>query len=203
MGADNGDHAVRLGEVIEATTSDFVAQTYNLHEAPPFGSLVRVSEGSLAIFAVTAGARTGSIDPGRRPIARGRDEASEDELYQNNPELHELLRTEFTAVVIGFRNDGAIHQYLPPRPPRIHSFVYQCAPVEVREFATRLDFLATLVAAGQRGTTDELVAACLRQMGTAHDGTHRTYLVRAGKELASLLGGEIGRLNSILRRIRA
>jgi hypothetical protein len=196
---------IRLGEVIEASTTELVAESYALHQAPCFGSMVWAQEGDIAIYGITAGAKTGSIDPGRRPIARGRDEASEDGIYRNNPELSELLRTEFTAVVIGFREGGIIRQYLPPRPPRIHSFVYQCSPAEVREFGGRLDFLATLVGLGQRGTTDELVAACLRQMGIAYGSgeADRAYLVRAGKELASLLGGEVSRLNGILRRMRA
>lgn len=155
----------------------------------------------MAIYGVTASARTGSVDAGRRPIARGRDEASEDDLYHNNPELPELLRTEFTAVVIGFRQGGAVRQYLPPRPPHMHSFVFACSPAEVREFGARLDFLATLIAAGQRGSTDELTAACLRHMGAALGGD-RAYLVRAGKELATLLAGEVSRLNGILLRMR-
>ena len=197
-------HAPRLGEVVEAATFELVAECYELHAAPPLGSLVRVRDGDTAIYAVTSSARTGSLDAGRRPIARGQHEATEEDVYRNNPELPELLRTEFTAAVVGFRLGGAVQQYLPPRPPRMHSFVYACPPAEVREFAARLDFLAHLVAAGQRGSIDELVAACLRQMGHAHDdrGADRAFLVRAGKELAKLYGADLNRLSAILRRIR-
>ncbi|MGB3128878.1 MAG: hypothetical protein WBC11_04080, partial [Dehalococcoidia bacterium] len=51
------------------------------------------------------------------------------------------------------------------------------------------------------GSVDEMVSACLRQASRAHDDG-RAFLVRAGKELAVLLGGELNRLNAILRRIR-
>ena len=43
-----------------------------------------------------------SVEPGRRPIARGRDEASEEAVYQSSPQLARLLRSEFTALVVGY-----------------------------------------------------------------------------------------------------
>lgn len=202
QGIHGSDQAPRLGEVVEAATTELVAQCYELHVAPPLGCLVRVHVGDISIYGVTANARTGSSDAGRRPIARGQHESTEEDVYHNNPELRELLRTEFTAIVVGFCEGGIVRQFLPPRPPRMHSFVYACPPADVREFAGRLDFLATLVAASQRGSTDELIAACLRQIGRAHGDGDRAFLVRAGKELAVLLAGEVRRLNSILRRMR-
>ena len=36
------DGGGRVGEIIEATSSDLMAQSVRLHAAPPFGSLVRV-----------------------------------------------------------------------------------------------------------------------------------------------------------------
>ena len=49
--------------------------------------------------------------------------------------------------------------------------------------------------------TDELVAACLRQMSQTQEDGH-AFLVAAGKELAILLSGEFNRLKAILGRIR-
>ena len=194
--------AVRVGEVIEASTTEFVAQSYVLHEAPAFGQLVRAGEGKVEIFAVTSIARTGSIDPGRRPVARGRDESDEEDVYRHNPELPEILRTEFTAAIVGFRGpDGACQHRLPPRPPRLHGFVYVCSPAEVVEFTTRLEFLQTLAGAAGKAPAAELVAACVRGAGEAR-GRDRSFLVRAGKELAILYGADLNRLSAILRRIR-
>jgi hypothetical protein len=48
---------------------------------------------------------------------------------------------------------------------------------------------------------DEIVSACLRQASSAHTDRH-AFLVKAGKELAILLGAELNRLNAILRRIK-
>ena len=192
----------RIGEVIEASTTEFVAQCYVLHEAPPFGSLVRASDGEVDVFGVVANARTGSVDPGRRPVARGRDEEDEEDIYRSNPELREILRTEFTTVVVGSRDiGGSYQQWLPRRPPRLHAFVYACSREEAAGFTERLDFLPTLLGGAGRAPADELVAACLREASAAR-GNDREFLVRAGKELAVLLAGDLNRLSAILRRIR-
>lgn len=191
----------RVGEVVEAGTTAFTAEASDLHAAPPFGAFVRAGNGAADVVAVVANSRTGSIDPGRRPVARGRDLADEDEIYRRNPELLALLRTEFEAVVVGFRDEaGAWRPWLPGRPPKLHAFVYECTPAEVAEFTAELDFLPTLLAAG-RGPVDELVGACLRTAGAARGGD-RAFLVEAGKKLATLLAAEPHRLGAILRRIR-
>ena len=120
----------RVGEVIEASTTDFVAQCYELYESPPLGSLVKTADLPVEMYGIVYHATTESIEPGRRPIARGRDESSEEEIYRSSPQLLKLLRTEFSALVVGHRQDNKILQYLPPQPARIHSFVYLCSPDE-------------------------------------------------------------------------
>jgi hypothetical protein len=193
----------KIGEVIEASTGQFVAECYELHTPPPLGSLVKTSDGDIEIYGVVCNAATESIEPNRRPIARGKEEATEEGIYRQNPQLSKLLRTTFDTLVIG-HGVGAqravpLH-YLPPHPSRVHSFVYLCEQDEVCRFTQSLDFLPILL--GTRvGAVDEIVSACLRQASCAHDD-QRAFLVKAGKELAILLGGELNRLNAILRRIR-
>jgi hypothetical protein len=189
----------KIGEIIEASTGEFTAQCYELHQPPPFGSLVKTREGEVEIYGVVSGAATTSIEPGRRPIARGREEAEEEDIYRSSPQLAKLLRTDFSALVVGHKESDRLHHYLPPRPARIHSFVYLCDAEEVEKFSHSFDFLSILVGAG--GQADELIAACLRHAAAAHQDPH-DFLVKAGKELAALLGGETNRLNTILRRIR-
>ena len=188
----------KIGEIIEASTSEFTAQCYELHQPPPFGSLVKTREGQMEIYGVVCSAATTSIELGRRPIARGREEADEEDIYRSSPQLAKLLRTDFNALVVGHKEER-LHHYLPPRPARIHSFVYSCDPEEVEKFTQSFDFLSILVGAG--GEADELTAASLRHAAAAHQAP-RDFLIRAGKELAVLLGGETNRLNNILRRIR-
>ncbi len=189
--------AQRIGEVIEASTTDFVAQCYELYRLPPLGSLVKTGD----MYGVIYSAATTSVEQGRRPIARGKDETSEEEIYRSSPQLLKLLRSEFSALVIGHRQDGKLYHYLPPKPARIHGFVYMCSSEEIKEFSQSFDFLNILVNTHLPVSIDELVAASLRQMSQAYEDRH-TFLVAAGKELAILLSGQFNQLKAILGRIR-
>jgi len=191
--------SAKIGEIIEASTGEFMAQCYELHQPSPFGSLVKTREGEIEVYGIVCDAATSSIEAGRRPIARGREEAEEGDIFRSSPQLAKLLRTEFSALVVGHKEGQKLNHYLPPRPARIHSFVYACDVEEVEKFSQSFDFLSILV--NFREQADELIAACLRHAAQAQKDP-RAFLVRAGKELAVLLAGEISRLDTILRRIR-
>jgi len=191
----------RVGEVIEASTTEFVAQCYELYQLPPLGSLVKTRDESVELYGIVYNAATTSLEPGRRPIARGKDEASEEAIYQSSPQLLKLLRSEFGALVVGHKQGDKLFHYLPPQPARIHSFVYRCEPEEVKEFSQSFDFLNVLINTRLPVSVEELVAASLRQMSQVHEDPHR-FLVAAGKELAILLSGEFNRLKAILGRIK-
>ena len=190
----------RAGEVIEASTTDFVAQCYELYQLPPLGSLVKTKSSELELYAIVYNATTTSLEPGRRPIARGRDEDSEEAIYRSSPQLKKLLKSEFNAIVLGHRAGDTIHYYLPPKPAHIHSFVYLCPPQEVKDFSQSFGFLNMLLNTNLPLLQNELIAACLRQMSQVHEDRQK-FLVAAGKELAVLLGGEFNRLKAILGRV--
>jgi hypothetical protein len=193
----NREVSPKIAEVIAASTTQFTAQCYELYELPPFGSLIRTG----AIYGVVGHAATAGIEPGRRPIARGRDETSEQAIYESSPQLSKLLRSEFTAAVVGFKDGEKIYQYLPPQPARIHGFVYLCPPDEVKDFSKNFDFLTILLNTSLTISSEELIAAALRQMSSVQDDP-RTFLVAAGKELANLLSGDYPRLKNILGRLK-
>ena len=191
----------RLGEVIEASTTGFTAQCYELYDLPPLGSLIKTGESTNELFAVVCHAVTEGLEPGRKPIARGKDEPDEESIFQANPQLSKLLRSEFSALVVGHRNGGQIHQYLPPQPARIHSFVHACTAEESKDFGRTFGFLNILINAKIETPAEELIAATLRIMGTAY-ADPRPFLIGAGKELAGLLGEDYGKLKAILERIK-
>ena len=191
----------RIAEVIEASTTEFVAQCYELYELPPLGSLVKTIDAPVELYGIVYNATTASIEPGRRPIARGKDEKDEAAIYQSNPQLLKLLRSEFTALVVGHRQGDKLYHYLPPKPARIHSFVYLCPTEEVREFSQSLAFLNILLRSSLPVSVEELTGAALRQMSQAYDDK-RAFLLAAGKELAVMLSGDFNRLKAILGRIR-
>ena len=189
----------KIGEVIKSSTGGFAAECYELHCPPAFGSLVRTRERDIDIYAIVSDASTSSIEPGRRPVARGRGDVSEEDIYRSNPQLEKLMRTEFSALVVGHGGGGGISQYMPPRPARIHSFVYSCEPDEVAAFNISLSYLSMLVDVPER--SNELIAATLRYAAVAYSEP-REFLVRAGKELALMIAGDTNRLNIILRRVK-
>lgn len=194
----------RVGEVIEASTTQLSAQCYELYQSPALGSLVKTADSSLELYGIVCNAMTGSFEPGRRPIARGKDETTEDNIYRSNPQLSKLLRSEFAALMVGHRRDGKLYHYLPPKPARIHSFVYLCPTEEVKEFSRSYGFLNILINASLEVSTDELVAAALREMSRAYppQTDRHVFMVAAGKELATLLSGRFDLLKSILGRLK-
>lgn len=191
----------RVGEVIAASTTDLTAGCYRLDGAPAFGSMVSVStrDPQSRIYAVVANITTGSREPGGRAVVRGREGSYDEQVYLDNPDLAEVLQTELSALVIGFEQDGAIHQYLPPYPAPVHFSVYDCDDDEVQRFTERLDYFRTVLSATQF-PAEELLAANVR-IACACRGGDKDFLVRAGREVARLLPDDYERLRTILKGI--
>jgi hypothetical protein len=197
----------RAGEVIEACTTDFSAQCYELYHSPPLGGLVKVNwdadkDCQDYLLGVVTKILTAGLEPGRRAIARGKDESDEEEIYRANPQLLKLLKSEFQVLVIGYKKDGRIFQYLPPNPARIHGFVYLCSPEEVQEFSRSFDFLNILLQSRLDISIEELTGAVLRQMSQVYGPGKHAFLVSAGKELASLLSADYNQLKAILKGLK-
>ena len=191
------DNPPRLGQVVETTTTAFVAQCYRLYEAPPLGALVRAG-GPYPAYGVVHHVVTQGIDPSRRPVARGVDEASEEDVYRSNPQLAYLLRTDFQAIVVGHSTEGDVRYHLPPAPPPIYAFVHLCAAEEVARFASSPAFLRILATSGIPAL-EEVVAACLRHAAASQEDPG-SFLVGAGRELVSSLPGDFRRVEAILQR---
>ena len=189
--------ARRVGEVVESTSTSFVAQCYQVDGAPPLGSLVRTA--SPDIYGVVGRVTTEPLDSARPVLARGEDAESEEGVLRGNPQLARLLTSRFEALIAGFSEGGDLRQYLPPVPPHVHSFVYACDPEETARFTADFGLLRLLLHSGQPHA-DEVVAACLRQSAAAYDDS-REFLTLAGKTLARELSADVARLNSILRRL--
>ncbi len=187
----------RVGEVVQATSTSFTAQCYQLYGAPPLGSFVRTD--SPTIFGVVCRVITEPLDSSRPVLARGETAETEEEVFRNNPQLARLLTSRFEVVIAGHLSGGAVRQFLPPLPPRVHAFVYTCSHAEIARFTSRLDLLLLLLDSGMP-VADEVVGACLREAAPAHPDAAE-FLLRAGKALAAQLAGDVPRLSSILRRV--
>jgi len=198
-----------IGQVVQADIAGFTAG-WPLLQSPPLGGLLKVADGGRTparpggtIFAVVRDARTESID-GRPPVARLSGETDLESYLEKHPHIRHLLQTKCEAVVVGHqdgdpRGGAQVRHYLPSAPAPLFAPVRLCSAEETARFSQELDFLKLLLAAPTQA--DEMTAACLRRAAAAHTDA-RAFLVRAGKELARLLGAEPQRLTSILRRVR-
>jgi len=194
-GHGEGHAKAYAGEVVEGSTTELIAEACQLHGAPSFGRFVRV-ESEMQIVGIVFNVFTHSIEPSRRPTAYGK---TEDQLRLEQPQIFELLRTEFQVLVIGYRDETGAVPILPPQPARIHAFVYECDDQEIADFTQTDDYLRAILGTSKI-PTDELLVATLRHTLKAHGYAHK-YLVRIGKELARLLKDDYDRLAAILRRI--
>jgi len=93
-----------------------------------------------------------------------------------------------------------VRYHLPPQPPRLHSFVHICQPLEVRRITSHFWFLRFLMGV-EKAPRDELIAAAIRAAYAVHPG-ERSFLVKAGKELVKLIGDDYEMLSTILHRIQ-
>lgn len=188
----------RIGEVIEASTSEFTAQCYKLYDAPSIGSLVLCGE-QTSVYGIVCEATTQSIDPARAAIPRGLNAATEADVLNNNPQIERLLYTSFRAIIVGFQDGNSVRRYPPLSAPRMYSFVRECDTSQLVEFSSSQEFLALLLNAPMNAQ-DHVVASFLRHAGAAHSDS-RGYLVSAGKSLAAIMQGQLPRLSGILRSL--
>jgi hypothetical protein len=157
-----------------------------------------------AVYALVYGANTASLEPNRRPSALGFED--EDEMRSKQPQIFELLRTEFSGLLLAYSEGGdkPLRRHLPPLPPRIHTWVYPCTPEETRLLTEDLSFLRSVLLPSGGALagvpSDELAAACLRLARETHPDD-QTFLIRAGQTLARFMANDYERLQAILRNV--
>jgi hypothetical protein len=185
-----------IGEVVAASTTRFRAVASVVFEPPRFGSFVKVSSANGLTYGVVSDVETASFDSSRRAMAFG---MPWEQLVREQPQIVELLQTEFHTVVIGYGDGDSLHHYLPPYPPRLHDFVSRCAPTEVAALTNSLEFVRTL--AGLRDApVHELVAAAIREASLAR-GRDESFVNEAARAVAELFKDEYELAMSIVRRL--
>ncbi|MCM0589110.1 MAG: HAS-barrel domain-containing protein [Gloeotrichia echinulata IR180] len=203
-------HPDHIGEVIETTTTEFLAQCLEPEDLsfppmPPFGSWVRSmdEESGNHVYAVVYYATTSPIDSVHRAVALG---MSLQDLREEQPQIFAMLKSEFRAAIVGFEqpshsrgSNPRLYQYLPPRPPQIHQAVYRCEPEAIVKFTEELDFLRTLLSING-APIDSLTAAAIRDVYQLRKAD-RQWLIKAGRTLSVLLKDDYDRLRFILSQI--
>jgi hypothetical protein len=188
-----------VGEIVDTSVASFAAQACTFGVAPDFGAFVKVVLPERTVYGLVYAIHSGSLEAGGRPVMRGRDGLRDDAIYRANPDLAQVLKTEFAALIVGFDELGRWRGYLPPSPPPLHWSVYACSEAETARLTDTLDYFRTVLAAPDV-PADALLAANVRRARAArHDGP--SFAVRAGRELAVLLKHDYPRLTSILRTL--
>ncbi len=189
----------RLGEIIETNSFFFVAESFTLNRPPALGELVKVPTGAEEwAYAVVTYGETAAIDPGRQPVRRSKADAYDEAVYTEHPELEHLLRTMFTAVLVGQKAGGGPSQRLPDHPPPMHYSVHRCDPFEVTQFVRKLLYLRTLASAQMLTPVEQVLAANLRWTYRALGETGREWLDGAALEVAALLQQDVEKLLGVL-----
>lgn len=192
----------RCGEVIAADTVHLEAECPRLYEAPNFGSFVRVEADGVDIYGVVYYIATGCIDANRKTQALG---LSADDIPRRMPHLELVLRTTFSARIVGFKTEGEIYNHLPAQPARIHCFVSEAGAEEVRALTKSPTFLRAL-ANTPDAPVEEVIAASIRAARVAWGRTvgearATEQMVLWGKYLARLFRSDFDRFEAIMQRI--
>ena len=186
---------IRRSEPAETEIPEFDDPFLDPPPMIPRSSSVPFPEGTL--YGLVCDAVTGSIEPGRRAAAYGMDE---DELRAEQPQIFDLLATRFSALHVAYVEGGRVRIGVPPAPPRIHARVVACTPEEVCAITNSPDLLRIILSQGQGPLGDELIVATLRQAYLCQNRDFR-FLVRMGKQTASLMRDDPERVSALLRKL--
>jgi hypothetical protein len=192
----------RLGEVVETSTTAFVAESERLHDLPELGSLARVRglREDETLYGVVAFGETGGLDAGRRAVKRGNAQVADSAVYAAHPELEYVLRTLFTCAAVGSRVRGVVRHTLPALPAPLHFNVQVCALDETRAFCVAPRYLSALLHYQGPVAPEQLVAGHLRWVDGQLDDGH-VWLADATRRLARLMKRDYDRLVIILEAI--
>lgn len=192
----------RLGEVIETSTTGFVAESDQLHQLPELGTLVCVGglDNSRAYYGVVSHGATGGLDTSRKAIRRGGDHLADAAIYNRHPELELVLRTVFSVAVIGYRDDPGFRHVLPALPVPLHYSVHGCDQATVAAFCANPRYFSALLSYHGEIMPEQLVAAHLRWTDSRLNDSH-AWLTDATRRIARLMKRDYDRLATILEQV--
>lgn len=193
---------MRIGEIVETTSTGFVAESFELNRPPPLGSFIVVSlpAQAMELYAVVTYGQTIGLDPGRRAVRRSTEVLFDEAIYHEHPELKHTLRTEFGTALVGYFAGGQVWQHLPPQPPPLHFSVQAVNREELRRFTDRLLYFRLLLSYNGPVSPLQVLAANVREVYRQR-GNDRAWLDAAAHEIATLLKNDHEALLTVLYAI--
>jgi hypothetical protein len=150
------------------------------------------------VLGIVANTQMTSLD--RRPTALGY--ATEEDLRMHQPQVFELISTEFSGLLIGYADEtGRLRTRIPPVLPRIHSRVYRCTDNETAATTANVSYLRRVLDGSAAGPASEELCAAIIRHGWKARAESPDYLDDAGRQLSSAVGGDYDRLQRILRSV--
>lgn len=185
-----------VGEIVTAEYSNFCAESFHLHQAPPLGGLVIADK----VVGLVYSAHTEGLGP---ILRKGKENEADGAVYEQHPELERTLRTQFTALCVGYYDEAGEAKYIyPSRPPRVH---YQCHLLEdaaICDFTARPEYLRAAVNSTAAGVDQAIVHLLYRCFGLQQKGpARREHLLEATTYLSRLLKNQYDRLTDILETL--
>jgi hypothetical protein len=197
------DTASSVGRVLRASTTGFDCGTRSnkIDDRHSFGAFVKVPLTENADMCAIGLIYAIRIDDD--PLAR---ELVMSSVVDNSTLLDQrenrMVPVEICVVNIGYNYYGNMIQSLPPRPPMSLSEVSLCDTEEIYHFTQKCDFFRLVLNASDI-SPDDLMGAALRYAAWAYPEDQRyDFLVKCGRQLASMLTGDLKRLSHILTLIR-
>ncbi|MEP6756398.1 MAG: hypothetical protein ABJA67_12915 [Chthonomonadales bacterium] len=201
-----------VGEIILTSSRKMLCESVLLDKPPPFGSFVVVGDKQAynnsdpfesatltrdLIFGVVYHASTSSSETGRRPTAYGLEA---DQLRRTQPQISELLSTEFQVLIVGKVVSGTVLHRLPEKPPRLHDRVRNPEPNELLAITKDRGYIEPLLGFVECEDPDELMASAIR-IAAASTESSGEYLSSCARDLVTLLHDDYDRLRRIIRKL--
>ncbi|HTP08643.1 MAG TPA: hypothetical protein VMP08_10355 [Anaerolineae bacterium] len=192
------DHGLPVGRVLRSSTASFTIGTKTLAtDVPRFGGFVKATV--LDCCDVIGLIYDVLLEDDL--FARQLIGAEVDAEYIADQRQNRQMPIEVSVLVVGFAEDGRMHQYLPSQPPITLDEIVTCNRDEIIQFTNDFTYFRTVLNA-KDAPADELLAASLRLAAEARGSQGREFLVKAGRELSRLLAFDAVRLEGLLRRIK-
>jgi len=190
-----------IGFVLRASTAGFsLGASVSQIGKPAFGSIVKAqsrSDDHTTIYGLLYDMHIDD-DPMVRQLVLA-DAVSEETIRDQHH--HRIVPVEMSVLSVAYRNGIGMRHSLPPRPPLSLDPVFLCDPDETREITDRFDYFRLVLTNSQVPAEQLLAANLLIAAATRPESDQYEYLVRAGREAARLLTGDMGRLDNLLRLI--
>lgn len=187
-----------FAEVIESSTTAWVAQSWQWNKFAQYGSLVTIQSKSMTLFGLVHHVQTGSMDPSRYPFPYKK---TQEELMAEQPQIFEFLKTSFSCIAMGYQENSICIHLTLPEPPPIHSFVYSATHKQAELFFASDQFLFPIFSSLIPGLNiDELLLATIRYQSQYNILTPER-LKKYLEKYSLLIGNDYRRLKFFIERL--